>query len=346
MTDHLVVPDERVGIELDEFLSLVYPLVNKGFLRKEVHAGNVLLDGNATHPSKRLRRNQVVTIEFEDVDLPEAPVAPEIPVPILFEDEATLVVDKPYGLAVEPERWRRDAACLSGALLAMAIERSGKVDPEGPPDEGGLEFRPRLVHRIDKDTSGAVLVAKHIEAERALRNAFEGGGVHKEYLALAEGDYETRRDDEPDTIDLPIAPDERKTGRMCVREKGGRASQTLVTIEERFRGFTLLRCRPLTGRTHQIRVHLAELGFPLAVDPTYGHRTSLMLSELKRGYKPKPGRTESPLIDRLTLHAQALEFPRLAGDDSESATVRVESPLPNDFVRVLKQLRKVRRPLQ
>jgi len=315
-------------------------LLNKGFLRRQVREGRVLVDGCAADPSKRLKRDHVISVAFDDDEAPLAPAAPATRVPILYEDEAVLAVDKPAQLAVEPERWARDAATLSGALLDIALDRSGGEEG-GRPREGQLQFRPRLVHRIDKDTTGVVLVAKTLDAERRLRTAFEDGSVEKAYLALVEGEHPAA-DGDWETIEHPIAPDARKSGRMCVRE-GGKPSVTDVSVEARYRGFTLLRCRPRTGRTHQIRVHLAEEGFPLAVDPQYGRRDQLLLSEIKRGYRPKRGGTEQPLIKRLTLHAASLEFPDVSVAQGTSAgSILVESSLPKDFQRVLKQLAKVR----
>jgi len=113
-------------------------------------------------------------------------------------------------------------------------------------------------------------------------------------------------------IDLPLGPDERRSGIVCVR-RDGKEARTRIAVERRFRGYTLLRCEPLTGRTHQIRVHLAAGGFPLAVDPNYGRRRALALSEIKPDYRFKPGRVETPLIERLTLHALSIEFARVGG---------------------------------
>ena len=346
MLYHIPVPDERTGMELDEFLALSFPLLNKGFLRRSVRDGSILVDGMPAHPSQRLRRDQVLIIEFdEEEDAPSPPVAPSASVPVLYEDEHCLCVDKPPGLAVEPERWARGEACLAGALLQLTLDRSGHddrnavtSDPLEPLDGGDqIAFRPRLVHRIDKDTSGVLLVAKDLETERLLREAFDQGEVGKVYFALVEGDLDLEPG-ETRIIDLPIAPDERRSGSMRVAEEG-KPSRTRISIERAYRGYTLVRCEPLTGRTHQIRVHLAETGFPLAVDPQYGRRKELKLSEIKAGYRAKPGRVEGPLIERLTLHAAAIEFP--AADGSRR---RVESPLPRDFERVLKQLAKVRPP--
>lgn len=367
MASYITIPPERAGLELDEFLCLTYPLLNKGFLRTKVREGAVLVDGMKASPSQRLREHQVLVVEFEeDEELPEAPVAPLARIPVLYEDEHVLAVDKPSDLAAEPERWARANASLAGALLELALERA-EVEPEDPKaPTHGLEFRPRLLHRLDKDTSGVVLVAKTLAAERALREAFDQGAVRKHYLALVEGDWPLA-DNEAEVIDLPIGPDERRSGRMRVDRRDGKPSRTRVSIAKRYRGYTLLDCEPLTGRTHQIRVHLRELGFPLAVDPFYGRRRALSLSEFKRDYRRKPGAVEHPLIERLTLHAHSIDFPdpasldaarlcagaghddppdapaRFTLEDFERARrIRVEAPLPRDFARVLKQLEKAR----
>jgi 23S rRNA pseudouridine1911/1915/1917 synthase len=345
VTAHIPIPPERSGMELDEFLCLSFPLLNKGFLRRQVREGKVLVDGNPANPSQRLRMDQVLFIEFdEDAETPEIPVAPRIKIPVLYEDESVIAVDKPAGLAAEPERWARSNASLAGALLELALERSN-VDADDPiAPTSGLEFRPRLLHRLDKDTTGVVLVAKTLDAERKLRRAFDEGRVHKHYLALVEGEYPLAHDD-AEIVDLPIGPDERKSGRMRIDRDAGKPSQTRIRIAQRFRGYTLLACEPLTGRTHQIRVHLREIGFPLVVDPMYGRRKSLSLSEFKSDYRRKPGHVESPLIDRLTLHAYKIDFPDPASDDVDNARrIEVESEIPRDLARVLKQLAKVRAP--
>ncbi|MCZ6597002.1 MAG: RluA family pseudouridine synthase [Planctomycetota bacterium] len=348
MSEYIVVPPERSGLELDEFLCLTFPGVSKGCLRDQVRTGRVLVDGERALPSQKLRREQVLVVEFDAAeDLPAPPVAPDMEIAILHEDQNVLVVDKPPRLAVEPERWLRSAGSLSGAMLELALERSadGANEPKEPRANGGAEslaFRPRLVHRLDKDTSGCVIVAKTLAAERALRSAFDRGDVHKTYLALVEGEHPLA-DGETQELDAPIGSDPRKSGRMIVDVARGKPSLTRVAVERRFHGFTLLRCEPATGRTHQIRVHLASAGFPLAVDPVYGRCDALFLSSIKANYHAKPGRTERPLIDRLTLHALAVDFPCPPGDEvGGEARVRVEAPVPKDIERTLKQLAKVR----
>lgn len=330
--DTFVVTDERAGLELDEFLCLQYPGLSKGFLRQEIAAGNILLDGVDTIPGKRLRPNQVVIATVDWERAPKRPVDPGIEIPVLHEDEDVLIVDKPHNLAVEPERWMRELGSLAGALLQIVEEREVAGD-------GGLSFRPRLVHRIDKDTTGAVVVAKNLEAERGLRQAFEAGTIKKSYLALVEGEPYLA-DGEFMVIEHPIGPVLRKSGRMQVANDG-KPSTTRVSIAERFDGFTLLRCEPVTGRTHQIRVHLSHDGFPLVVDRFYGRRSDFKLSEFKASYRPKRGLPERPLIDRLTLHAHEVVLPPLG---ARRDPLEIVAPVPRDFERALKQLRKVRPP--
>ncbi len=327
-----VVAAEQVGLELDEFLCRQHPLTPKRVLRSLVRQGQVLVDGTGARPSQRLRIDQVVTVDYVEEDLASVrPAAPEEPLVCLFEDDDIFVVDKPANLLVEPDRWDASRPSLLGALHSAAEQR-----------EADQSFRPRVVHRLDKGTSGIVLVAKHVDAERHLGDAFQRGAIQKTYLALVEGECDLE-DDATDVIDFPLGPAPRRNGTMRVDEEGGKPARTVISVEERFRGFTLVRCQPITGRTHQLRVHLAEIGHSLAVDPLYGRRSALLLSEIKAGYRPKPGRSESPLIERLTLHAWRLSFPadreRNGGEDVE---ITVEAPLPSDFERALKQLRKVR----
>lgn len=335
MNEALVVPQERAGLELDEFLCLQFPTCTKGYLRRQVRDGLVLVDGGAALPSHRLRANQVLILMFEEEDRPVPAVAPSESVPVLFEDENVLVVNKPAGLAVEPERWARHEASLAGALLDLARDRT--EGPAGTPEDP-LDLRLRMVHRIDKDTSGCVACAKHLESERTLRIAFQEREVQKRYLALVEGEHPLG-DGDSELIDLDLGPDHKKSGRQVVLKKGGKPSQTRIRVVKRFKGFTLLECEPLTGRTHQIRVHLAAVGFPLAVDSLYGRRDELMLSSIKPGYRLKKGRVERPLMARQTLHAAGIVLPELTPG---AGPIEVEAPLPKDYSTVLKQLEKVR----
>lgn len=361
MYHHLCVERINAGLELDEFLAVSFPRVPKRFLRGLVRAGEVLVDGVEAPLGQRLLEHQVVSLELDEDQLPErGPEAVVVPIDVLYEDAHVIAVNKPADLVVEPDRWDSSRPSLIDSLERWASERSTQ------------SFRPRLLHRLDRGTSGVVLVARTIDAERALRQAFDERRVTKRYLALVEGELALEEGQEL-RIDYRLGPDPRKSGRMVAVPEGDaelessgdrklakrarrkqtetKPALTTVRTRQRFRGYTLLECEPLTGRTHQIRVHLAEAGFPLAVDPLYGRRDALLLSELKAGYRPKPGRPESPLISRLTLHAEAITFPHVApsgcGPDSgqqEHPAITVEAPHARDFDRVLKQLSKVRAP--
>ncbi len=348
-----VVPDEAAGSELDEYLCLLFPGVTKGALRRLVRDGRVSLDGAEVHPSTRLRRHQVILCTFDPSALPRRKVTADLAgIEVLFESDDVLAIQKPPAIAVEPERWAAEEPCLADAARALEEHCARGAD--------GLPIRLRTLHRLDKGTSGVLLMAKHLDAERRLRGAFAEGRIAKRYLALVEG-CPNLADGERATIDKGLGPDPRKSGRMRIDAKG-KASVTEYEVVERFHGFSVLACYPRTGRTHQIRVHLAAEGFPLLVDPLYGRRSEFLLSEVKRDYKLKPGRTERPLIDHLTLHAEAIAFPSgpegdaLAapafepftsavqrGEHSErGAWIEVRAPLPASLERVLKQLRKVR----
>ena len=343
----IVVPRERAGLELDEFLCLERPLINKGFFRRLVRAGEITVDGGVVLPNRRLSEGEIVMLPLEELadrdDLPFELAAPDVPISVLFEDANVLVVDKPAGVASEPERWAPESGCMAGALLEYAIRAAGN---------GPMAYRPRLLHRLDKDTSGVLVAAKNLDTERILRTAFESGEVSKTYLALVEGEWpdeeEIRLDGElGEEMELSrrerrkLGKSSRRAHRMAVLPKGGKPALTRVSVAARYRGFTLLTCLPETGRTHQIRVHLAHAGFPLAVDPLYGRRDALCLSELKRNYRSKPGRPERPLIDRLTLHAAGIRLPDPTAE-SPTKSLEIEAPMPSDFQRITRQLAKIR----
>lgn len=231
---------------------------------------------------------------------------------IIYEDTHFVVVDKPAGLLTIPDRWDKTKV----SLLGMMNETLGSSL--------------RLVHRLDKETSGLILFAKDLESQREMSRQFEKREISKSYFALVEGEVK-----EPSgKIGLPLEEDPQHAGVTRVDPKRGKPSITLYEVLERFRGFTYLQVRPLSGRTHQIRVHLVALGYPLAVDSLYGRRSALYLSELKPNFKRKEG-GEKPLISRLTLHAGGLSFKNRDGH-----TITLEAPLPKDLTLALKYLRK------
>jgi 23S rRNA pseudouridine955/2504/2580 synthase/23S rRNA pseudouridine1911/1915/1917 synthase len=241
---------------------------------------------------------------------------------ILAETNDWVAVMKPTGLATIPGRDEADSVFLRLAAQ-LGLPASGTADP-----------RLRVVHRLDKDTSGVLLFAKHLEAQRHLSHQFQNNTIDKEYLALVAGSPA----EDAGEVDAPLGPHPASPKRMAVLKHGGRPARTLWRVEERFRGVALLRVLPKTGKTHQIRVHLRHAGMPLAVDPLYnpprgGAVPGVFLSSFKRDYRPTRGEEERPLIDRLTLHAEKLTF-------SDRAGVRhtVVAPLPKDWRATLNQL--------
>ncbi len=233
---------------------------------------------------------------------------------VLFEDAHLLVLDKPAGLAVIPGRGRE------ASVMGLLRRDAARGDP-------------RVVHRLDAETSGVLLIALGIEAQRALVRQFAGRGVEKTYLAIVRG----RPGAERGVIDRPIGVDVQRPDRMRIGGRGSKAAVTEWELLESWAGLSLLRCRPRTGRTHQIRVHLAHAGMPLAVDALYGSGEGLWLSRLKADYYASRRHEEHALIGRLTLHAASLRFAHPA----DGREVFAEAPPPKDFRATLNQLRKL-----
>lgn len=237
---------------------------------------------------------------------------------ILFEDDDLLLINKPPALAVIPGRG--ETQCVLRLLAQqLNLPSAGLIDP-----------RVRIVHRLDKDTSGALLLAKNIQTQRFLSHQFQNSAVGKEYLALVAGRPLT----DNGIIEAPLAPHPTARDRMAV-VKNGKPSITEWQIEQRFRNYALIRCFPKTGRTHQIRVHLQSIGLPLAVDPLYNPPSSagLFLSSFKRDYRPNRNQPERPLLARLSLHAHKLTF-----NHPSRGPLTIEAPPPKDFRAAINQL--------
>ena len=236
--------------------------------------------------------------------------------PILYEDEAIVAFDKPSGLLSAPDRWDKSLPCLTGIVHEFLC--------------GEYEN----LHRLDRDASGVVLFAKTADALRAVREQFDSRQVRKVYLALVSPAPREARGE----VAFPLAPDPRRPGRMRVSRDGKPSSTSYEAVESFRGGWALVQAEPHTGRTHQIRVHLAHAGCPIVGDALYGDGKGLFLSQIKRGYKP--GRDpERPLIGRLALHARALALRH----PFTGAELRIESPLPRDFEIALKYLRRFAR---
>ncbi|MHC4618635.1 MAG: RluA family pseudouridine synthase [Planctomycetota bacterium] len=210
-------------------------------------------------------------------------------VEIIYEDGDIIVINKPSGISVTADR--------SGKLgLADILEQ--ELGPQAA-------SQVRLVHRLDKDTSGVMILALNAQAQATFTRYFEKGLVRKTYLALVTGVVPEKQG----AIDAPLARNLKKARLMCVERRRGKDAVTHWRLLADFGPVSLLAVSPLTGRTHQIRVHLAGIGLPLAIDPLYGSSQPLYLSDFKADYRLGKGQTEKPLIDRLTLHAYQLSLP-------------------------------------
>lgn len=245
---------------------------------------------------------------------------------IVYEDADVVAINKPAGLASIPGR-SEDRSALDELAKQLRLPCSGDVDP-----------RLRVVHRLDKDTTGVLLFAKTIEAQRHLSHQFQNNTVRKEYIALVIGRPATDQGE----VAAPIAPDRQRVGAMKI-DKRGKPALTLWKVEEAFRGLSIVRAFPRTGKTHQIRVHLKHLGHPLAVDALYGpppddKGQGLFLSRYKRDYRLGKFADEKPLISRLTLHAEKLTVELPSGRPLE-----MSAELPKDLRATFNMLRKYAR---
>ncbi len=313
----LVVDDSYRDII--EFLAAAVPTLPLTRIRRLVAHGHVVVEGRRVDHRFAPKPGQHVALLLPDV--PFVRYEPrKLELEVLYEDAHLLAINKPAGLAVIPGPGSLEATLINGLLWHVQHESPSPCQ------------RVHIVHRLDKDTTGVLLVGKDLATARHLSACFEERRVAKRYLALVRGEMAAGEGE----VDLPIAAAATR-GRMRLRQKEGRPARSRYCVVERFRGFTLVEVRPLTGRQHQVRLHLAALGHPLAVDPLYGGRDALYLSEIKPGYRRKEDRPEPPLMGRLTLHARRIEL-----ELADGTPVAVEAPLPADFERLLRSLRKYR----
>ena len=292
-----VAPDDG-GERLDRYLASRLDDLSRARIQSLIAAGAVLVDGAVARASHKTAPGEAIVLTLPDAA--PSPLAPEpIPLRIVYEDGDLLVIDKPAGMVVHPAPGH-GGGTLVNAILAHAPDLSGV----------GGETRPGIVHRLDKDTSGLIVVAKHDRAHRHLAAQLRDRRMDKRYVALVEGAPPS----ESGTIEAPIGRDPRRPQRMAAIQSG-RPSVTHFRVLERFARHTLLECKPETGRTHQIRVHLASLGCPVACDRTYG--------------RAKP----TVPLDRHFLHAARLTFVLPSGENRT-----FEAPLPVELRHALTQI--------
>lgn len=308
----LIVDAADAGLRLDRFLVSRLAGRSRAEVTRWIHAGAVTVDGSACRPAHRLRAGERIRV-VAPAALP-SPLVPE-PVPIerLYEDEQILVLVKPAGLSVHPGAGVRGGT-LVNALLSLGSEWS---------TIGGVH-RPGIVHRLDRGTSGLMVVARTDVAHRALAGEFRERRVDKEYLAVVWGRPAAGRG----RIEAPIGRDPVHRARMAVRD-AGRAAVTRYEILEPWARATLLSLRPLTGRTHQIRVHCAALGHPLVGDSLYGG------SAVARGLDGGALAAAVRRLGRPALHAHALAF----AHPTTGVPLQFTAPPPEDFRQLLEALR-------
>lgn len=245
-------------------------------------------------------------------------------IPLVYEDDYLLAVNKPSGLLSSADRYDAQRPNL------MKLLHAGIAEGRPWARQRGLNYLMNA-HRLDFETSGVMLLAKSKPALVSLANLFGSEKPLKKYVALVQG----VPNEEGFEVDAALAPHPVRIGEFRVDTKRGKRARTRFEVLERFAGLTLLRCEPLTGRAHQIRVHLRHSGLPIVGDELYGGKP-LLLSRIKPGYRLKPGHTERPLMNRVALHAEELSLPHPAGNE----TVKIAAPWPKDLVVAVKYLRQ------
>lgn len=316
----LTVSPAEEGWRLDVFLAYHFTDYSRMHFRRVISAGGVRVDGRGGKPSYRLHAGQQVRVVLPEVPR-EAPRPEPIPLEILYEDDCLVLVNKPPGMVVHPARGH-----WSGTLAsALAYRFAGQLSTTGGPT------RPGIVHRLDRDTSGVILVAKTDPVHARLAEQFAGRTIEKEYFALVAGRMERDRD----FIDRPIGVHPQQREKMAIRSEdpASRSAETFYEVSERFDGFAAVRILPKTGRTHQIRVHLAHVGCPVLCDRQYGGRSQITRGEIRR--HPED---DLVLLSRQALHARRLRFVHPA----TGQPLEVDAPLPADIAGVLGALRAFR----
>ncbi len=317
----LTVKRKTEGLRLDQYLVGVFPDFSRSVVQKAIEAGGVTVNGQPAKASYRVRHDDQVRVWMPEPTHP-LPVPEDIPLTILYEDEFLAVVNKPADMVVHPAKGN-----WSGTLVnALQFHFAHLSEVNG-------EYRAGIVHRLDRDTSGVILIAKEEAAHRDLSAQFENRKVFKEYVAITAGVL----DRDSDYIEGRIAhhPHDRVKMTVTDDEDDGKEACSFYEVIERFRGFTFCRISPRTGRTHQIRVHLASVGCPVLADKTYGGRDSLKLSDLVPGLDPA---ADEVLLARQALHARRLRFTH----PHTRKVIEAEAPLPPEFEKTLAALRKYR----
>ncbi len=298
----LQTPPEAAGERLDSFLSAALPGVTRSAAQRLIGEGLVLVDGRTGAKSQKLAGGETLAVALPEPE-PAQALPQDIPLDVVYEDGDVIVVNKPVGMVVHPAPGHPDGTLVNALLYHCGGSLSGV----------GGALRPGIVHRIDRDTSGLIIAAKNDFAHQALAAQLQDHSLARTYEAVVVGGLPS----DSGTIDAPIGRHGTDRKKMAVTDRGGRAAVTHYQVLERYPGCTYVRCRLETGRTHQIRVHMASIGHPIYGDTVYGAK------------KPVPGMTGQ------CLHAVGLRFihPRTG------EAVELACPLNGEFQALLRRLR-------
>jgi 23S rRNA pseudouridine1911/1915/1917 synthase len=309
-----LVYSQDSGKRLDVFLSQKDPALSRSQIKRLIETGKVRVEGRKTKPGLKLRENEMVALTVPEPQKMEVE-AEAIPLKVLYEDRHLIVVDKPAGLVVHP-----GAGNYSGTLVNALLHRC--------PDLAGIGgvLRPGIVHRLDKDTSGVLVVAKDDPAHRSLSDQFRKHTAERRYMGVVFGQLS-----DEGQVDAPVGRHPTQRKKMSARPRKGREARTHWRVLERFRSFNLAEFRLETGRTHQIRVHLSSIGHPILGDPLYGGRKRLASVE------PLPLRQGLQRLKRQALHAASLGFVHPATGEA----LEFASPLPEDIREAVDLLRRM-----
>jgi 23S rRNA pseudouridine1911/1915/1917 synthase len=316
------------GLRLDQYLAGMFPDYSRSVVQKVIEAGGVLVNGKLGKASYKVRQDDHIRITLPP-PTHDLPVPEDIPLDILYEDEFLALINKPADMVVHPAKGH-----WSGTLVNALQFHFGTLSHLNG------DYRPGIVHRLDRDTSGVILVAKDEYCHRELSMQFELRKIFKEYLAITAGVL----DRDSDYIEGRIGHHKYDRIKMVVFDDeddgDGKEACSYYEVIERFAGFSFCRIHPRTGRTHQIRVHLASIGCPVLADKVYSGRDCLRLSDLATTVE-RDSSADELLLPRQALHAHRLRFhhPRLR------KTIEAEAPLPAEFQKTLAALR-LHRPLR
>jgi len=302
---------------LDKYLAGRFRNLSRHFIQDAIRAGSVKVNGQAVKCSFKLTHRDVV--EFVMPEPPKKEIEPEdIPLNIIYEDDDLIILNKPPDIIVHPARGNKHGT-LVNALAHYSNELSSGLG----------EFRPGIVHRLDRNTTGVMIVTKNDPAQWKVAKQFELRQTKKSYLAIVHGTPELQAD----RINLPLGVHPKVREKYAVRSETGKEAVTDYELLEAFRGFSLIHCKPRTGRTHQIRVHLAHLKHPIVADDMYGGKLVYpwQLADAEQAI-------EEPVIARCALHAWTIEFTH----PTTEQRVTFEAPLPDDMQHLLDMLRKYR----